>query len=75
MSEANGWCNIANEKMKVKKGQLIELEISGIAFGGKGLARVGGLAVFVDNAVPLDFVIARIIKRKKNYAEARVHTM
>ena len=75
MSEANGWWNKANEKMKVKKGQLIELEISGIAFGGKGLARVGGLAVFVDKAVPLDIVIARIIKRKKNYAEAHVHTM
>jgi hypothetical protein len=36
---------------------------------------VEGLAVFVDKAIPLDFVIARIIKRKKNYAEARVHTM
>jgi len=61
--------------MKVKKGQLVELEVSGIAFGGKGIARVNGLAVFVDGAVPLDFVIARIVKRKKQYAEARVHTL
>jgi len=61
--------------MKIKKGQLVELEISGIAFGGKGLARVNGLAVFVDGAVPLDLVIARIVKKKKQYAEASVHTL
>jgi 23S rRNA (uracil1939-C5)-methyltransferase len=61
--------------MKVKKGQLIKLSISGIAFGGKGLARVDGLAVFVDKAAPLDVVIARIVKKKKQYAEARVDTL
>ncbi len=58
--------------MAVKKGQLIELEISDIAFGGKGLVRVNGLAVFVDQAVPSDRVKARITKKRKNYAEARV---
>ena len=52
--------------MKVKKGQLLELSISGIAFGGKGLARVDGLAVFVDKAAPLDVVIARIIKKRSS---------
>jgi 23S rRNA (uracil1939-C5)-methyltransferase len=61
--------------MKIKKGQLVELEVSGIAFGGRGVARVDGLAVFVDGAVPLDVVIARIVKKKKQYAEARVHTL
>jgi 23S rRNA (uracil1939-C5)-methyltransferase len=63
------------QKMKVKKGQLLELDISGIAFGGKGLAKVDGLTVFVDKTVPLDTVIARIVKRKKQYAEARVETV
>jgi len=61
--------------MKVKKGQLLELDISGIAFGGKGLAKVEGFTVFVDKTVPLDTVIARIVKRKKQYAEARVETV
>lgn len=61
--------------MSVKKGQLIELKVSDIAFGGKGLARVNGLAVFVDQAVPLDIVVARIIKKKKQYAEARIDTL
>ncbi|MBW2481316.1 MAG: TRAM domain-containing protein, partial [Deltaproteobacteria bacterium] len=58
--------------MKLKKGQTIEVEISDIAFGGKGLVRVNGMAVFVDQAVPGDRVQIRITRRKKNYAEARV---
>jgi 23S rRNA (uracil1939-C5)-methyltransferase len=58
--------------MKIKKGQTFELEITQIAFGGKGLARVEGMAVFVDQAVPGDRVMARIVKKKKSYAEARV---
>jgi 23S rRNA (uracil1939-C5)-methyltransferase len=58
--------------MKVKKGQQIETEISGIAFGGKGLVRINGMAVFVDQTVPGDTALIRINRKKKNYAEARV---
>ena len=52
--------------MKIKKGQIFELEITQIAFGGKGLARVEGMAVFVDQAIPGDRVLARIVKKKKS---------
>jgi 23S rRNA (uracil1939-C5)-methyltransferase len=58
--------------MNIKKGQQIEVEITGIAFGGKGLVRINGMAVFVDQAVPGDKALIRIIRKKKNYAEARV---
>jgi 23S rRNA (uracil1939-C5)-methyltransferase len=58
--------------MTFQKGQLLELEISETAFGGKGLARADGLVVFIENAVPRDRVTARIIKRNKNFAEARM---
>jgi len=61
--------------MKIKKGQLLELEVYGIAFGGKGIAKVNGLTVFVEKAVPMDHVLARIVKKKKQYAEARVDTL
>jgi 23S rRNA (uracil1939-C5)-methyltransferase len=61
--------------MKIKKGQILELDISGIAFGGKGIAKIDGLTVFVEQAVPLDRVIARIVKTKKQYAEARVESI
>jgi 23S rRNA (uracil1939-C5)-methyltransferase len=58
--------------MNIKKGQEIEVEITGIAFGGKGLVRIDGMAVFVDLAVPGDKALIRIMRKKKNYAEARV---
>lgn len=56
----------------VKKGQEIELTVTDLAFGGRGLARIDGLAVFVDQTVPGDRVVARIIRKKKRHAEARV---
>jgi len=61
--------------MKIKKGQLLELYISGIAFGGKGIAKINGLILFVEKAVPMDHVVARIVKKKKQYAEAVIHTL
>ncbi len=58
--------------MTIKKGQIIDLKITDMAFGGKGIARVDGFAVFVDQAVPLDHVSIQIIKKKKNYANGRI---
>jgi 23S rRNA (uracil1939-C5)-methyltransferase len=58
--------------MTLKKGQILELKIEKLIHGGRGLARVNGLAVFVEKAVPGDEVRARVFKRKKNHAEARV---
>ena len=58
--------------MSVKKGRELEVAIADIAFGGKGLVKIDGLAVFVDQAVPGDRAIIRIVKKKKTYAEARV---
>lgn len=58
--------------MQIKKGQLIEVEITDVAFGGRGLVRLDGLAVFVDQAIPGDRANIRIYRKKKNYAEARM---
>jgi len=58
--------------MDLKNRQELELEITNIAFGGMGLAKVDGFAVFVDRTVPLDRVRARIFRKKKNYAEAHL---
>ncbi|MEM5786866.1 MAG: 23S rRNA (uracil(1939)-C(5))-methyltransferase RlmD [Syntrophobacteraceae bacterium] len=57
---------------KLSKGTEIELQVEKLAFGGKGVARLGGFVVFLDRAVPGQIVRALIIKKKKNYAEARV---
>lgn len=51
--------------MAIKKGQIIDLNITDIAFGGKGLAKPDGFVVFVDRAVPEDVIRARIVRKKK----------
>ncbi len=56
----------------MKKGDILELEIEKVVFGGQGLARVDGFAVFVESAIPGDRVRARIFKKKKRFAEARL---
>jgi 23S rRNA (uracil1939-C5)-methyltransferase len=56
----------------MKKGELIELEITDYAFEGKGISKVEGFVYFVDKSLPGDKVIAKIKKIKKNYAEAAV---
>ncbi|MTI88352.1 MAG: 23S rRNA (uracil(1939)-C(5))-methyltransferase RlmD [Balneolaceae bacterium] len=58
--------------MALKKGTIVELEIIDAAFKGKGLAKVDGLAVFVRDTTPGDIVEARIVKKKKNYREAKL---
>jgi len=55
----------------LRKGQTLELEISDLAYGGKALAKVEGLVVFVENALPGDRVLATIYRRRRQYAEAR----
>jgi 23S rRNA (uracil1939-C5)-methyltransferase len=55
----------------LKKGQEIELEIQSLAYGTKGVARLNGYVVFVEEALPGQRVRAQIVKKKKDYAEAR----
>ena len=56
----------------MKKGLSIELPIHSTAFKGKGVGRYQERAVFVKGAVPGDVVKARIIKKKKNFLEAKL---
>lgn len=58
--------------MALKKGEDVELTIDSAAYKGKGIGKVDGLAVFVPNTAPGDRVKARIIKKKKNYREAKL---
>lgn len=58
-----------------KKGELLDLTIDSLAYGGKGVARRDGFVVFVQRAVPGQKVRARIIKRRRGFAEARVEEL
>jgi 23S rRNA (uracil1939-C5)-methyltransferase len=58
-----------------RKGEIIELPIHTLAFGGKGVGRIDDFVVFVTGAVPGDVTQARVTKTKKRYAEARVEKL
>ncbi|MBI9075511.1 MAG: 23S rRNA (uracil(1939)-C(5))-methyltransferase RlmD [Desulfatibacillum sp.] len=61
--------------MSVKKGQILDLTIEKTIFGGQGLCRVDGMAVFVEKTAPGDRVKALVIRKKKNFAQARVEEL
>src|SRR5438552_6091237 len=50
--------------------RLVDLKIEDIAFGGKGVAREQGKAVFVPYTVESELVSAEIVREKKQFAEA-----
>jgi 23S rRNA (uracil1939-C5)-methyltransferase len=60
----------------LKRGREVVLTLEAFADRGKSLARVGegdgGFVVFVAGAVPGDRVRARVFKRKRGFAEARL---
>ena len=59
-----------------KRADVITVDITGYAFGGRGIAKVptenGDYVVFVDNAFPGQNVNARVAKKRKRYAEAKL---
>jgi len=54
----------------IRKGEIIEIAIENMAYGGRGIGRLDGFVVFVRGGVPGDRIRARIYKKKKDYAEA-----
>jgi 23S rRNA (uracil1939-C5)-methyltransferase len=59
----------------VDKANHVELTVESLAYGGKGVARLDGLVVFVDGGLPGDRVAVRITKRKPDYAEAAIERL
>ena len=58
--------------MGIRKGEIVEVRVDNIAFGGQGIARVDGFVLFVRGAIPGDLVKALVVKKKKDYAEAKM---
>jgi len=58
--------------MGLSVGSEIELEINDVAFGGSGVGRYDGVAVFVPGALSGETVQVRVAKVHKRYAEARL---
>src|SRR5215813_5570055 len=59
-------------KQGVKEMRLVDLKIADVAFGGKGVARERGKAVFVPYTIEEEIVSAEIVREKKQFAEAEL---
>jgi 23S rRNA (uracil1939-C5)-methyltransferase len=60
---------------KMKKNELIKLEVTDLSYQAMGVAHVQGMTVFVNNALPGEVVEARILKVKKSYAFAKIEKL
>ena len=56
--------------MKLSKGQILDLDITSLAYGGMGISHYEDIIIFVKGAIPGEKVKAKIYKKKKNYLEA-----
>ena len=66
----------------IKKKDIVELKISDLAYGGKSVAKLEGLVVLIRggadikpataSGIPGDIVKVEIVKRKTNFAEAKI---
>jgi 23S rRNA (uracil1939-C5)-methyltransferase len=54
----------------LKPGDIQEADIVDLAHDGRGVARIGGKAVFVDGALPGEHVRIRVFKRRRQLDEA-----
>ena len=52
--------------------RVVDLEIEDIAFGGKGVGREQGKAIFVPYTIEGELVSAEIVREKKQFAEAEL---
>ena len=60
---------------KPKKGDIVELTLDKMANGGSAVGRLDGFVIFVRGGVPGDVVKARIFKKRRTHAEARLESV
>ena len=61
-----------SDKITIKRGAELELDIESLAYGGMGLARKDNFVIFVKYAIPGQRVLVKIYKKRKGFAEAQV---
>ncbi|MFN8221758.1 MAG: 23S rRNA (uracil(1939)-C(5))-methyltransferase RlmD [Gaiellales bacterium] len=54
----------------VRKGEVVDVRVDSLAYGGNGVGRLDGFVVFVRGGLPGDRVRARVTKVKRGFAEA-----
>ena len=56
----------------VHKGEVIEINITGLGSSGEGVGKYQGFTIFVPGALPTETIKAKVVLVKKNYASARI---
>lgn len=60
------------EKIILKKNDLCQVTIEDMGSDGEGIGKINGYTLFVKDAVIGDYIEAKIMKAKKNYAYAKL---
>ena len=63
---------VAGETPAATTMRIVDLKIEDVAFGGKGVAREQGKAIFVPFTIDGELVSAEIVREKKQFAEAEL---
>lgn len=66
---------IVTHHMQLKKGELISIEITKIAFGSAGIGHYDEKVVFVENTVPGDKITAKLTRIKTSFLEAKLEEL
>src|SRR5436309_10602551 len=56
----------------VRRGDLLTIDVTDLAFGGEGVARAGGYVVFVPGGVPGDRLDVRVTQVRPRFARAQI---
>lgn len=59
----------------MKRGEIVECDVESLAFGGDGVARVDGMALFIERALPGQRLVARLTQVKKRFARGVVESV
>src|SRR5881296_4371627 len=60
---------------KPKRGDVLDLTIDDLAFGGEGVGRVQGYVLFVRGAVPGDRVRAKVVEARSRFGRAVIESL
>lgn len=58
--------------MVFKKGDIVEVPVTDLAYGGKGVGKLDGLVVLVRGGLPGDLLKIKISRKKPNFAEGEL---
>ncbi|MDF3078216.1 MAG: rlmCD [Sphingobacteriaceae bacterium] len=62
-------------KPRTEKTIIQNVEVIDIAEEGKGVGKADNLVIFIDKGVPGDVVNVEVFRKKKNFAEAKIHSV